>query len=96
MTHLTRVPVGVPSRLAEQARDWPRCEGVGAFFVMPPELFAEMTTSVSPKKAAEYRVMAEKCFRWARNAYMDEMRETYLQLAQFWLDVASKLDARKL
>jgi hypothetical protein len=24
---------------------------------------------------------------------MDEMRETYLQLAQFWLDVASELDA---
>jgi hypothetical protein len=55
-----------------------------------------MTTRVSIKKAAEYRVMAEKCFRWARNAYMDEMRETYLQLAQFWLDLASKLDARKL
>jgi hypothetical protein len=63
---------------------------------MPPKPFAEMTTRVSTKKAAEYRVMAEKCFRWARNAYMDEMRETYLQLAQFWLDVASKLDARKL
>ncbi len=37
--------------------------------------------------------MAEQSFRWARNTYMDEMRETYLQLAQFWLDVASKLDA---
>ena len=55
-----------------------------------------MTTRVSMKTAAEYRVMAEKCFRWARNTYMDEMHETYLQLAQFWLDVASKLDARKL
>ena len=56
----------------------------------------KMTTRVSMKTAAEYRVMAEKCFRWARNTYMDEMHETYLQLAQFWLDVASKLDARKL
>jgi hypothetical protein len=43
------------------------------------------------KTAAEYRVMADKCFKWARD-YMDEARETYLQLAQFWLDVASKLD----
>jgi hypothetical protein len=46
------------------------------------------------KTAAEYRVMAEKCFTWARNGYMDEVREMYLQLAQFWLDVASKLDGR--
>jgi hypothetical protein len=44
------------------------------------------------KTAAEYRVMADKCFKSARNTYMDEARETYLQLAQFWLDVASKLD----
>lgn len=46
----------------------------------------------SMKTAAEYRVMAKKCLKWARNTYMDEMRETYLQLAQLWLDVASKLD----
>jgi hypothetical protein len=46
----------------------------------------------SMKTAAEYRVMADKCLKWARNTYMDEARETYLQLAQFWLDVASKLD----
>ena len=44
------------------------------------------------KTAAEYRLMADKCFKWARDTYMDEARETYLQLAQFWLDVASKLD----
>jgi len=36
----------------------------------------------------------DKCFKRARNTYMDEVRETYLQLAQFWLDVASKLDGR--
>ena len=48
--------------------------------------------ALSMKTAAEYRVMADKCFNWARNTYMDEARETYLQLAQFWLDVASKLD----
>jgi hypothetical protein len=47
---------------------------------------------VSMNTAAEYRVMADKCFKRARNTYMDEARETYLQLAQFWLDVASKLD----
>jgi hypothetical protein len=44
------------------------------------------------KTAAEYRLMADKCFKWARDTYMDEARETYLQLAQFWLDVGSKLD----
>jgi hypothetical protein len=36
--------------------------------------------------------MADKCFKWARDTYTDEARETYLQLAQFWLDVGSKLD----
>jgi hypothetical protein len=47
---------------------------------------------VSMKTAAEYRLMADKCFKWARDTYTDEARETYLQLAQFWLDVGSKLD----
>ena len=31
-------------------------------------------------------------FQMGGNTYMDEARETYLQLAQFWLDVAFKLD----
>jgi hypothetical protein len=47
---------------------------------------------VSTKTAAEYRVMAEQCFKRARTTETDEARETYLQLAQFWLDLASKLD----
>ena len=42
--------------------------------------------------AAEYRGMAEKCFKIARSSGTDESREIYLQLAQFWLDVASNLD----
>jgi hypothetical protein len=86
----------------------PRCEGVGACFLArigspTASTFAEGRDNgeqitvwgrlrVSRKTAAEYRVMADKCFKWARNTYMDEARETYLQLAQFWLDVASKLD----
>ena len=44
------------------------------------------------KTAAEYRAMADECFKWAREALDDEVRESYLQLAQVWLDVASKLD----
>jgi hypothetical protein len=47
---------------------------------------------VSVKTAAEYRVMAEQCFKRARTVYTEEARETYLQLARFWLDVASKLE----
>jgi hypothetical protein len=31
---------------------------------------------VSMKTAAEYRVMADKCFKWARDTYMDEARES--------------------
>ena len=42
--------------------------------------------------ATEYRAMADECFKWAREAQMDEVRASYRQLAQIWLDTASKLD----
>jgi hypothetical protein len=45
------------------------------------------------KTAAEYRAMAEECFKWARQARMKETRASLRQLAQIWLDKASKLDA---
>jgi hypothetical protein len=44
------------------------------------------------KTAAEYRAMADECFKWAREAQTNEVRASYLQLAQVWLDAASKLD----
>jgi hypothetical protein len=44
------------------------------------------------KTAAEYRSMAEECFRWAREAKAKEVRVSLMQLAQVWLDAASKLD----
>ena len=46
------------------------------------------------KTAGEYRAMAEECFKWAREAQDDEVRVSYLQLAQVWLDAASKLDGQ--
>jgi len=44
------------------------------------------------KTAAEYRAMAEECFKWAREAQAEEVRVFLRQLAQAWLDAASKLD----
>jgi len=44
------------------------------------------------KTAAEYRAMADECFKWAREARTKEVRKSYLQLAQIWLNTASKLD----
>jgi len=44
------------------------------------------------KTAAEFRAMAEECFKWAREAQDDEVRVPLQQLAQVWLDAASKLD----
>lgn len=44
------------------------------------------------KTAAEYRAMAEECFKWARETQNDKVRVSYLQLAQVWLDAAAKLD----
>jgi hypothetical protein len=44
------------------------------------------------KTAAEYRTMAEECFKWAREAQANEVRVSLRQLAQIWLDAAFKLD----
>ena len=44
------------------------------------------------KTAAEYRAMADECFKWARETQTDEVRASYRQLARIWLDTASKLD----
>jgi hypothetical protein len=44
------------------------------------------------KTAAEYRAMAEECLKWAREAQAKEARVSLQQLAQVWLDAASKLD----
>jgi hypothetical protein len=44
------------------------------------------------KTAAQYRAMAEECFKWAGEAQTDEVRAPLLQLAQVWLDAASKID----
>ena len=43
------------------------------------------------KTAVEYRTMAQEC-EWAREAKANEVRMSLLQLAQVWLDAASKLD----
>jgi hypothetical protein len=42
--------------------------------------------------AAEYRAMAEECFKWASETVDDDVRRSYLQRAQIWLDAAHKLD----
>jgi hypothetical protein len=44
------------------------------------------------KTAKDYRAMAEECVKWAREARDDDVRAPLLQLAQTWLDAASKLD----
>ena len=44
------------------------------------------------RTAAEYRARAEECFQWAREAKAKEVRVSLRQLAQIWLDAASKLD----
>ena len=40
----------------------------------------------------QYRVMAEECFGWAREAQTDDVRLCYLNLAQTWLDAATWID----
>ena len=42
--------------------------------------------------AAEYREMAEECFKWSVTASSEEGRITYLDIAQIWLQAAYRLD----
>jgi hypothetical protein len=42
--------------------------------------------------AAEYREMAEESFEWAATAMSEEVRVTYIGIAQIWLQAASRLD----
>jgi hypothetical protein len=49
-------------------------------------------THLPMKTAAEYRAMADECYKWAREAKSNEARVSLRQLAQVWLDAASKLD----
>jgi hypothetical protein len=44
------------------------------------------------KTASEYRATAEECFRWAREANREEVRDSHIQLAQVWLNAASLID----
>jgi hypothetical protein len=44
------------------------------------------------KTAAEYRAMADECFKWAHEAQAAEVRASLMELAEVWLDAASKLD----
>jgi hypothetical protein len=44
------------------------------------------------KTAAEYRALAEECFKWARETHTAEVRASYEQLAKLWLKAAARLD----
>jgi rRNA pseudouridine-1189 N-methylase Emg1 (Nep1/Mra1 family) len=58
-------------------------------------LTAHACIRASPMKtAAEYRAMADECFKWAREARADEVHVSLLQLAQVWLDAATNLMLR--
>jgi hypothetical protein len=41
--------------------------------------------------ATEYRVMAEECFQWAREATTGNARSAYLEIAKIWLAAAAVL-----
>jgi hypothetical protein len=40
----------------------------------------------------EYRLMAEECLLWARQARSDDVRDPLIELARIWTEAASKLD----
>jgi hypothetical protein len=44
------------------------------------------------KTAADYREMAEECFKWASESRTSAVRDSYLKLAQVWLNTASNID----
>jgi hypothetical protein len=42
--------------------------------------------------AAEYRAMAEECFKWAREAKSERSARVLAATGPAWLDAASELD----
>ena len=42
--------------------------------------------------ASEYRLMADECFQWARDAKTNSVRLTYLGIAKIWLEAAVRQD----
>jgi hypothetical protein len=42
--------------------------------------------------AAEYRQWAEECFKWARNASDEDVRQSYLKIDQLWLEHAARTE----
>ena len=42
--------------------------------------------------AAEYRQWAEECFKWARNASDEDVRQSYLKIGQLWLEHAARTE----
>jgi hypothetical protein len=83
----------VQFQIARRVRSLPRMPRALALSAgARPLYWAAWVGGLSMKTAAEYRAMAEECFKWASETQTDEVRVSYLQLAQVWLDAASKLD----
>ena len=40
----------------------------------------------------EYRLMAEECLLWARQALSDDVRDSLIELARIWTEAAAKTD----
>lgn len=62
-----------------------------AFDIVFCKIFWVGDGGVSMKTAEHYRALAEECIKWAAQAYTNEVRGSYLQLARIWLDTASRL-----
>jgi hypothetical protein len=61
---------------------------------MTAPIVAHQAGMTAPGPAAEYRAMAEECFKCAREAKAEEVRKPLLELGQIWLDAASKIDSQ--
>jgi len=42
--------------------------------------------------AAEYRKLSEECFKWAREASDESVREQYASLGRVWLEYAARAE----
>ncbi len=46
------------------------------------------------ESAKHYRDYAEDCLNWAKAAKSDQQRETFLQMAQTWLEAATRAESQ--
>ena len=78
---------------------FPQCRRASSFMRLdkPPrkEKNYAVCGATAMATAAEYRQWAEECFKWARDASDEDVRESYTKMGQHWLECAERASSQQ-